>query len=115
MVATWEELSDLANPVFRALVEMNPRAHYPAGSNWTSEGSNTYSHPCFEVKVTAVTDDGQEMTERASVALVKANAGSWYFDKAAQTIYVRCFDDDDLSSTSTYTQPLPNSIKKEPL
>lgn len=103
MVATWEELSDLANPIFRALVEMNPHAYYPTGSNWVSEGTNTYSHACKEVKVSTVTDDGQEMTERATVALVKANAGSWYFDKPNQILYVHCFDSDDLSSVSVDT------------
>lgn len=103
MVATWEELSDLANPVFRGLVEMNPHAYYPTGSNWVSEGTNTYSHACKEVKVSTVTDDGQEMTEKVSVAEVKANAGSWWFDKPNQTLYVHCFDNDDLSSISTDT------------
>lgn len=102
-VSSWDELSDLANPRLRALVELNPRAFYECGENWVSEGSNTYSRICLEVKVTAVTDDGQELTERASVALVQANAGSWYFDKPDQKVYVRCFDDDNLSSSSTDT------------
>jgi len=103
MVSTWDELVDLANPNVRVLVEANPRAYYACGATWISEGSSTYSHPCLEVKVNATTDDGVEMTERATIALVKANAGSWYFDKQAQLIYVRCFDDDDLSAPATTT------------
>jgi len=102
-VTTWDELADLANPSLRALVEANPRAHYPAGESWISEGSDTYSHVCFEVKVSATADDGQEMTEKSNLADVKSTAGSWWFDKANQVLYVHCFDNDNLSSSSTDT------------
>lgn len=99
-VTTWEELVNLPNAEFRVLVEPNPSLHMPAGSDWTSEGSNTYSHACEEVEVNAATDDGQEMTKKASLAEVQATAGSWWFDLTNQKIYVHCFDNDDLSSSS---------------
>lgn len=100
-IDTWDKLVALPNPKFRALVEVNPSQEYTPGSDWSSEGSNTYSHTCSEVEVNIVTDDGVEMVEKASVAEVKAAAGSWYFDLANQTIYVHCFDGDDLSNIAT--------------
>lgn len=100
-VSTWEELMDLANPRLRVLVEAVPRIYYECGDNWVSEGSNTYSRSCSEVKMTAVTDNGQEMAEKTSLAQVQATAGSWWFDKTNKIIYVHAFDNDDLSSSST--------------
>lgn len=99
-VSTWEELVDLANPRLRVLVEAVPRSYYECGVNWTSEGSYTYSRSCSEVKITAVTDDGQEMTEKVNLAEVQSTAGSWWFNKTNKIIYVHAFGDDDLSSSS---------------
>lgn len=100
-IDTWDKLIGLPNPNYVAVVVGYPAAHYECGSGWTSEGSSTYSHACDEEKVVAVTDDGQELTERSDVATVKANAGSYYFDFYGQKLYVRVFDDDDLSNSNT--------------
>lgn len=40
-------------------------------------------------KCIRVTQDGVALTERASIALVDANAGSWYWDEANGLLYVR--------------------------
>lgn len=40
-------------------------------------------------KTIRVTQNGVVLAERASAALVDANAGSWYWDEAAGTLYVR--------------------------
>lgn len=40
-------------------------------------------------KTIRVTQDGAALTERASVALVDANPGSWFWDEGAGTLYVR--------------------------
>ena len=100
-IDTWAKLTELPNPDLRVLIEFNPGKYLPCGTNWTSEGSNTYSHACDEVKVNAVTDDGQECVVKTSKAQVQAQAGSYWFDKANQKIYVHCFDNDDLSNPST--------------
>jgi hypothetical protein len=104
-INTWEKLIALPNAEYKFLVHINPSKYLICGTNWTSEGSDTYSISITEVNLNAVTDDGIEMTERATVALVKANAGSWYFDFYNQKLYVRAFDDDDLSGEAegTYT------------
>lgn len=39
--------------------------------------------PCVGVR-----QDGTDLTERASAALVDANAGSWFWDRAADTLYL---------------------------
>lgn len=39
--------------------------------------------------VIGVTENGVGLTQRASTALVDANAGSWYWDETAGTLYVR--------------------------
>lgn len=73
-------------------------------SGWTAVGggfANTYSIP-FEKfhqadvypgglfgTVIGVVQNDVALTERASVALVDANAGSWYWDPAAELLYVR--------------------------
>jgi len=100
-IDTWEKLIHLPNSEYKFLVHINPGKHLECGSDWTSEGSNTYSTDISEVNLNAVTDDGSELTERSSVALVQANAGSWYFDLYAQKLYVRASDDDDLSNSAT--------------
>ena len=98
---TWEKFIDLPNPRLRVLVEGNPGKHLVCGSNWTSEGSNTYSHACVEIKVSAVTDDSQGCIEKNSLAEVQATAGTYYYDKENKKLYVHAFDNDDLSSSST--------------
>ena len=100
-IDTWEKLINLPNPDFRVLIEANPRAEYVCGSNWTSEGSNTYSHACVEIEVNRVTDDNQDCVEKSSLVEVQATAGSFWFDKANQKLYVHAFDNDDLSSSAT--------------
>jgi len=100
-IDTWEKLIQLPNANFQALVEVNPALHFETGSDWTSEGSSTYSHACAETSVNTATDNGKELVKKLSVAEVKGTAGTWYFDFFAQKVYVRCFDDDDLSNSST--------------
>jgi len=46
------------------------------------------------VTVGSVQEDGTELTERASYALMYANAGSFYWDEENQIIYVRMTNDD---------------------
>jgi len=101
MIDTWAKLVALPNPDLIALVEFNLGLEMPCGTDWTSEGSNTYSHACTEESINACTDDGAELVVKTSIALVKATAGTYYFDLFAQKIYVHAFDDDDLSSPST--------------
>lgn len=73
-------------------------------TGWTAVGggfTNTYSAP-FEChhqtssipggiygKVIGVVQNETTLTERTSIALVDANAGSWYWDAAAELLYVR--------------------------
>jgi len=102
-IDTWDKLIALPNSEYKFLVHINPGMHLICGSDWTSVGSNTYSYDTSEVSLNAVTDDATEMTERTTVALVQANAGSWYFDFFTQKLYVRAFDDDDLSNSNTTT------------
>jgi hypothetical protein len=40
-------------------------------------------------RVTGVRENGVELTARTSIALVNANAGSWFWDEAAGRLYVR--------------------------
>lgn len=55
-------------------------------------------------RVTGVRIDGVELTARTSIANVNGNAGSWYWDEAASTVYVRTFgtavDPDTLASVA---------------
>jgi hypothetical protein len=100
-IDTWEKLIQLPNVEYRFLVEPVPGKYLECGTDWTSEGSNTYSHALVEETVSAVTDDGAELTERADVATLKAAAEGFYFDLFAQTIYVKAVGLEDLSSGST--------------
>jgi hypothetical protein len=77
--------------------------------SWTKTGGYTYTYEkswasMFESSaggkigkvyraLTRVTQNGAELTARASIALVDANAGSYYYDTAAAKIYVHCSDD----------------------
>jgi hypothetical protein len=99
-IDTWAKLIELPNADFQPLVEINPGLHFECGSDWTSEGSSTYSHACAEEEVNAVTDDGVELTKKTTIAQVKATAGTYYFDKFHQKIYVHAFGGDNLSSSS---------------
>jgi len=70
--------------------------------NWALTGgqSNTYEVSWAHLAATSiikgglyrllisVEEDGAALTERASIALVEANAGSWYHDASTQKIYV---------------------------
>jgi hypothetical protein len=100
-IDTWAKLINLPNAEYKAVIKAYPAAEYECGSDWTSEGSSTYSHACVEDEVYAVTDDGDELTEKASIAEVQSNAGSWYFDFYAQKLYVRATGSDDLSNSAT--------------
>lgn len=100
-ITTWEQLVALPNAVLKVLVEITAPIKYEVGTDWTSEGDDTYSHACPEINANeTLTDDGVELTLVASVALCKSTAGSFYFDYTAQTIYVHCSDDYDLRSGS---------------
>ncbi len=69
---------------------------------WTSAGSGAYSlswdpytHPTalradrgLYRELLGVTENGTALTARASLAAVQANPGSYYFDEAAQVLYV---------------------------
>jgi hypothetical protein len=87
-VETWTQLVKLPNPDIRILCHFNIAANYECGEDWTSEGSSTYSHDCLEVTVTGVRFNGVSLTLKTSLAEVKVNAGSYYFDNFAQKIYV---------------------------
>jgi len=100
-IKTWKQLIALPNPDLRILVEMNPGKHLVCGSGWTSIGSNTYSHECKEDFVNVVLDDGVQLAAKNSVSEVQATAGSWFYDFYKRKIYVHCFDNDDLSNSST--------------
>lgn len=101
LVNTWAKFIKLPNPKVIILVEPNIAAYYVCGSDWTSEGSSTYSHACPEVSVNVVTDDGVQLTKKSSIAEVKANQGSWYFDLYTQKLYVRGSSSQDLSNSGT--------------
>lgn len=57
--------------------------------NWiaTSGRSITYE-VATTLDITAVSEDESALTERASVADVDSNAGSWYLDRSAQILYI---------------------------
>lgn len=67
---------------------------------WTLTGGNTYEISWNHLAATniikggiyrrliSMEEDGVALTERASIALVDANAGSWYHDETVQKIYV---------------------------
>jgi hypothetical protein len=79
-------------------------AEQTSGSGWTSESPtypNTYSltlSPYIASSIVAggvyrdingVRENATDYTERVSIALVDANASSWYYDEANTTMYVR--------------------------
>jgi len=68
---------------------------------WKSEGSNTYSHFCDEVKVNEVTDNGDGLGYKTTVADCQATAGTYFYDLTNRKLYVHAFDNDDLSNPST--------------
>lgn len=93
---TFAGLRDGFGNFHQVLAEIKPRQRLTG--TWTVDGvyTNTYY-----IGVTQYTDahgkrtpsavqaDNTTLTERASVALVDANAGSWYFDSALSRLYVR--------------------------
>jgi hypothetical protein len=53
---------------------------------------DAYDHRKIYRDLTRILENGTAYTERASIALVDANAGSYYFDEASGQLYVRCSD-----------------------
>jgi len=57
------------------------------------------SGPAYSIAMTTeisgVAENGSAYTERASIALVEANAGSWYWDRAAERLYINTTGSDD--------------------
>jgi len=102
-IFTWEQLIELPNADYRYLVEINLKQHYETGSDWTSVGSDTYSHDCPEELLNAVTDDGVELTAKTSFLGVTMGAEGWWFDFDTQKLYVKAIDHDDLTTGSTPT------------
>lgn len=100
-VDTWAQLVRLPNPDIKILCETRPAVHYVCGTAWISEGSSTYSHACVESLLVFATFNGAAMTERSSVADVKSNVNSWYFDHFEQKVYVHGPTGEDLSNPST--------------
>lgn len=93
---------EIASLLFREMVgttvyQKAAGEYLPCGSNWTSEGSDTYSIACEDLKIDKITDDGDILTEKDSVAAVQATAGSWYLDVSTKKLYVHATDDDNLS------------------
>lgn len=79
---------------------------------WTAAGgglSNTYYAPTVagpSRTVEAVKENGASLTERASAALVDANAGSWWWDRANARIYVH-----PTGSVSPYSKTLQGVLQ----
>jgi len=96
-IATWLAAQATSRIV---LVELEPSE---ALIGWASEGSGAYSvawspytHQQTAAPVLGVyrefveaREDGTALTARASVAAVKANAGSYWYDEATTTLYVK--------------------------
>jgi len=55
--------------------------------------------------LTRILENGTAYTERSSIALVDANAGSYYFDEATSKIYVRCSDSGTADRASIWIVP----------
>ena len=54
----------------------------------------TYQTSCpFEIST--VKEDGSDLTNRSSIALVEANAGSWYWDRKGEVLYVHATGSND--------------------
>jgi len=56
--------------------------------NYGGGGSETIGYDTPALVIGSVSADGNDYTERASIALVKANEKSWYFNRANQLLYV---------------------------
>lgn len=93
---------EIASLLFREMIgatvyQKAAGEYLPCGSDWTDEGTTTYSIVCNEVKLNKVTDDGVALTEKDSVGNVQSNAGSWYLDTTAKKLYIHATDSDNLS------------------
>jgi hypothetical protein len=77
------------------LVEVNPAIVL---SGWELTSGKTYTYeapmPWTEADIDTVAENGKLLKERASVASVEASGG-WYYDGAAEKIYVRSSGGDD--------------------
>lgn len=66
------------------------------GLVWTqSNGDNSWYISHTEGEPTRVEEDGVAYTERVSLILCNANAGSWYWDSANQRLYIHTTGSDD--------------------
>jgi hypothetical protein len=98
-ITTFTALKDAPVSQKTVIARMFPTENISAGT-WSVVGghANTYSMtldtPNF-TNLDSVTEDGTSLTERATIALVNANAGSWYYDVNAETLYVHTTGTDD--------------------
>ena len=76
------------------LAEMRPGINLNSAS-WTAGGSDTYYCAFAHGQVLQVAVDGTCLTVRASLALVEANAGSYFYDFWNQRLYVHLTDGGD--------------------
>jgi len=95
---------EIASLLFREMIgttvyQKAAGEYLPCGSSWTSEGSGAYSYTCKNVNMNKVTDDGDALVEKASLAEVQATAGTWYLDTTAEKLYVHATGDDDLTDS----------------
>ena len=94
------------------LVRITPREQL---RGWTKTAGYTYTYEISWAALSTMGDfgttwralqgveqNGAALTARASIALVDANAGSYYFDEATSKIYVRCTDDGAADRESVY-------------
>lgn len=109
--AEWAAASDREEVV---LVELTPSLVL---DGWTAVGGgapNSYQVSCPALvgtsavpggvsrRVVGVRENGTALTERASLALVNANASSWYWDEAAGILYVRTSSGADPDTFTVY-------------
>lgn len=97
-MTTFAEFKNDQSPEVAVLVDLL-LGYRRASADWASEGPtypNTYSiaWPYSPVAAEDVrewdgTDSFDSLTERATIALVDANAGSWFHDQAAKKVYMR--------------------------
>lgn len=74
---------------------------------WTVSAGQTYTYECATTnRVTAVRENGAALTSRASIALVEANAGSYFWNQAAGKVHVH-----PTGSVSPYTKTLQALVK----
>lgn len=71
---------------------------------WTLNAGTTW-WASTTLEVSGVEENGVALTSRASIALVDANPGSYYFDAAAQRVYVHC-----TGGSSPYTKTLQAQV-----